>query len=140
MAQPFFLSIPGQIGHQKRPGADDAHIPFPDIKKFRQFIQAGRPEQLSEFGQPVRIRQKVSVLIPFICHGTEFAQGKYFFIPSGTFLMEKHRASQLYPHQNGNHQKYRAYCHNGDGRKKKIKQSFTKLFIKHPDLFSKELS
>ena len=107
MPVPLLTRIIGKVSDQQGPWADQAHIPFQNVKELRQLVQAAGPKQLSKGSKPDLIRQKFSLIVPLIRHGTEFIELKYFLVFPGALLGKQRRLPKLTSHQNPQKQQQR---------------------------------
>ena len=87
----LFFGIPRQILYQQRPRSHNSHISLDDIEKLRQFVKAGCSQCLAECSESHRIGEQLTVLIPCICHRSEFVKPENLLVPAGAFLCKDDR-------------------------------------------------
>ena len=87
--------------------------------------------------QARRIRQKLSLLVTLVRHGTELIHFEDLLAPAGPLLAEDHRAAQFEAHQYGYHQQHRGQHDERAAGEKNVQQPLdtagvnTLLFLFH---------
>ena len=83
---------------QRRPGADDGHLPGEDLGDLGQLVQRGLAQEAAHPGDVlVRILQKMGghVVGRLHLHGAEFQDVKISLVDAHPLLAEKHRAGVI---------------------------------------------
>ena len=100
---------PGVIG-QRRPGADEAHIPTQHIDGLRQLIDAGSPDDPSHLRNPGVMPVAVDAaagMLRILYHGAELQHGEFLSVQAQAGLAEQSGAFGFQPDGDGRDQKDR---------------------------------
>src|SRR5262249_41248868 len=71
MATHLFGTVPWQVLLQKRPRADETHLPPKHVDQLRKFIQACAAQEATDACQALGIRQQASVRVSGVGHRPE---------------------------------------------------------------------
>ncbi|MNH18834.1 hypothetical protein D3C79_785550 [compost metagenome] len=107
MAAQLFGVIQRQIFHQQWTGTDQAHVTFNHIPKLGQLIQTAGAKETAKGRHPLCIRQRVSLGIMGIAHGTELDHFEGLAVQPRPDLAKKHRGTESLANQVGNHRDHR---------------------------------
>src|SRR5919197_819146 len=72
----LFRTVPVEIFHHQRSGADQTHIAFQHIEKARQFIQTGIAQESAKSGDTLTLGKQTTTIISLIGHRSEFINSK----------------------------------------------------------------
>ena len=89
MSPGLFWTVKGQILRQEGSRSDQGHITFQHVDELREFVNRSRTDKLPDPGQPLLIRQQITIRIPLIRHGLELDDMENPGILSGTGLQKE---------------------------------------------------
>ncbi len=96
--------VAGQVLHQQRARADQAHVTFEHVEKLRQLIEAKTAQKAPESCKPLRVREQGALRVAGVGHGAEFVEGEGLAVQSGALLAKEHGRAEFEAHQEGDHQ------------------------------------
>ena len=67
----LFWRVSLQVLREQGARSDQAHLPANDVDQFRQFVDAGAPEESSERCQPFSVREQFILGVPSFGHGAK---------------------------------------------------------------------
>jgi len=89
----------GNVVDQQRARAHQTHVALYDVPELGQLVEAGRTQNSTKPGEPLRIGQQSPARIAPIRHRSELDEEEWFSTSTWTSLPEQGRRSQKDPHQ-----------------------------------------
>src|SRR5262249_40871804 len=93
--------VAGQVLHQKRTRAHEAHVANQDVPQLRQLIEAACAQESPESGEPLVVWKETSTVIVSVVHGPKLHERKGPSVEARPALPEQHRRPQRQPHYDG---------------------------------------
>ena len=90
----LFGCVPGEVAHQQRPGADQAHLTAQHVPQRRQLVQARRPQPAAEAGEPVGVADQTRAHVD-LPHRAELDHPERHAGAAGPGLPQQHRPAQV---------------------------------------------
>ena len=108
------------VAHELGPGPDYSHITFEDVKKFREFVEAGGAEKLAISIQANVVREQVAVGVLLVRHRAELDELEDFFVKARARLHKERIALHLDGAEDCEYDEDRAQADDGGQSAEKI--------------------
>ena len=96
-----------QVVHHEWSRTDQAHVALHHIPEFRQFVQAGCPNEAPDPRKALGVRQQMALRITGVGHGTELDQLEGSAAQTGPNLPKEDGAAEPQPDEDGYQQQNR---------------------------------
>ena len=121
--------VQGQVLHQQRARAHQAHLTAQHVPEFGQFVQAAGAQKTAEGGEALGVGQEFTVGAAFIRHGAKLHHHERPPVQAGADLAKQHGAAELAVHQDPQQQQRQGQHDQSAQRQQQIEQAL------HPAAF-----